>query len=84
MKVRADADRRSEIMKLAEVFNARIVDVGPTTLVLECVEHSDRLAALEELLAPYGILEAIRTGRVAMGRASAPEGESRARLRVTG
>jgi acetolactate synthase I/III small subunit len=84
VKVQADADRRAEIMKLSEVFDARVVDVGAATLLLECVEHPDRLAALEELLVPYGILEAVRTGRVAISRASAPEGESRSRLRVMG
>lgn len=84
VKVKADADKRQEIMKLSEVFDARVVDVGATTLLLECVEHPDRLQALEELLAPYGIVEAVRTGRVAILRASAPEGESRSRLRVMG
>ncbi len=84
IKVKADADKRQEIMKLSEVFDARVVDVGATTLLLECVEHPDRLQALEELLAPYGIVEAVRTGRVAILRASAPDGESRTRLRVMG
>ena len=51
----APAQRRSfdEIMRMAEVFNARVVDAGADSLLLECVEHPDRLAALEELLAPY-------------------------------
>jgi acetolactate synthase-1/3 small subunit len=84
IKVQADAERRSEVMKLAELFDARVADVGQTTLLLECMEHPDRLASFEELLAPYGIVEAIRTGRVAMLRASAPEGESKSRLRVLG
>ncbi len=84
IKVQADAEKRTEVMRLSEVFDARVVDVGASTLLLECVEHPDRLQALEELLVPYGIIEAVRTGRVAILRASAPEGESITRPRVSG
>jgi acetolactate synthase-1/3 small subunit len=48
IKVQADATHRLEIMRMAEVFNARVVDAGADSLLLECVEHPDRLAALEE------------------------------------
>jgi acetolactate synthase small subunit len=48
------------------------------------VEHPDRLAALEQLLSPYTIVEAVRTGRVAMTRASVAHDESRAPLRILG
>ena len=84
VKVRADAGSRLEVMRLAEVFNARVVDAGTDALLLECVEHPDRLAALEELLSPYTIVEAVRTGRVAMTRASIGADEGRAPLRVVG
>ena len=72
IKVTAEASTRPEVMRLAEVFSATVVDVSRTTLLLQCVEHPDRLRALEELLSPYGILEAVRTGRVAMRRADVP------------
>jgi acetolactate synthase-1/3 small subunit len=84
IKVQADATHRLEIMRMAEVFNARVVDAGADSLLLECVEHPDRLAALEELLAPYTIVEAVRTGRVAMTRASVANDEGRAPLRILG
>ena len=84
VKVRADAANRLEIMRLSEVFNARVVDAGTDSLLLECVEHPDRLAALEELLSPYTILEAVRTGRVAMTRASLSADEGRSQLRIVG
>ena len=48
---------------LAEVFDARVVDVGPEAIMFACVAQPDRLQALEELLAPYGIKELVRTGR---------------------
>jgi len=69
---------------MAEVFNARVVDAGATTLLLECVEHPDRLAALEELLSPYEIVEAVRTGRVAMTRASIANEAARPKLNILG
>jgi acetolactate synthase-1/3 small subunit len=84
IKVRADAGSRLEVMRLAEVFNARVVDAGAESLLLECVEHPDRLAALEELLSPYTVLEAVRTGRVAMTRASLGADEGRVPLRIVG
>ena len=84
IKVKADANHRLEIMRLSEVFNARVVDAGADSLLLECVEHPDRLAALEQLLSPYTIVEAVRTGRVAMTRASVAHDESRAPLRILG
>ena len=84
IKVKADAEHRLEIMRMAEVFNARVVDAGTTTLLLECVEHPDRLAALEELLSPYEIVEAVRTGRVAMTRASIANEAARPKLNILG
>jgi acetolactate synthase-1/3 small subunit len=84
IKVRSDAATRMEIMRLAEVFNAHVADAGADALLLECVEHPDRLAALEELLSPYTVIEAVRTGRVAMTRASVSNDAGRSSLRVIG
>jgi acetolactate synthase I/III small subunit len=79
-RVTAAPDIRSDIIRLAEVFSARVVDVGPTSLMFECVEHPDKLHAFEELLKPYGIKEAVRTGRVAMRRTT--NDTKRRRMRV--
>ena len=65
-------DRRPEIISLAEVFEARVVDVGPAAVTFACVGPPDRLEALEELLSPYGIRELVRTGRIGLDR----DGES--------
>ncbi|HYZ80292.1 MAG TPA: acetolactate synthase small subunit [Solirubrobacteraceae bacterium] len=78
-RVAAEPERRPELIHLAEVFGARVVDVGATGLMFEIVESPERLAAFEELLRPYGIQEAVRTGRVAMQRMATST--SRARLR---
>ena len=69
VKVTANPDKRSELIHLAEVFGARVSDVGAQALVFEIVEHPDKLASFEEMLRPYGIKETVRTGRIAMRRA---------------
>ena len=60
--------QRSEVMQIAGIFRAKIIDVGLQTLVLEITCDSDKILALESLLCPYGILELVRTGRVALQR----------------
>jgi acetolactate synthase-1/3 small subunit len=68
IKVLATAEQRSEIISLAGVFKAKIVDVGPESLVLQVTASEDRVDSLIELLSPCGILELVRTGHVAMMR----------------
>lgn len=81
VRVTASPDLRADLIKLAEVFSARVVDVGPTSLMFECVEHPDKLHAFEELLKPYGIKEAVRTGRVALRKTQVDRNRQR-RMRV--
>jgi len=80
IKVTAAPERRPEIISLAEVFEARVVDVGPEAITFSCVAQPDRLQALEELLAPYGIKDLVRTGRIALDRDGALG--TRKRMRV--
>jgi acetolactate synthase-1/3 small subunit len=68
IKVRAAPGVRSEIMELANVFRARIVDVGSASLTVEITGAENRVNSLIGLLQPYGIEELARTGRVAMVR----------------
>ncbi len=68
IKVASTPERRPEIIALAEVFDARVVDVGREAITFACVARPDRLHALEELLSPYGIKELVRTGRIALDR----------------
>lgn len=67
-KVAVDPDKRGEIIEIANIFRARIVDVGATTMILEATGDADKLKGLEDLLATYGIKEIIRTGIIAMPR----------------
>jgi acetolactate synthase-1/3 small subunit len=81
VKVRADAASRSEVMRLCDVFRARVVDVGPEALVAEITGTEDKIDGLVDVLKPFGIIEMVRTGAVAMVR-SAEATEDRIPLSV--
>jgi acetolactate synthase-1/3 small subunit len=68
VKVRADGNARAEVIRLCEVFRARIVDVGTEALVAEITGTADKVDGLIEVLRPFGVLEIARTGAVAMLR----------------
>ena len=69
-KVAVDKSRRGELMDLAAVFRAKISDISADTLTVEATGDSEKLAQLQELLKPYGLVEVARTGRVALTRDS--------------
>lgn len=71
IKVGVESGRRAEVLEIIEIFRAKVIDVDAESLVIEVTGTPDKVAALEELLRPYGILELARTGRVALGRGSA-------------
>jgi len=69
IKVTAEAgSTRAEVMQIADIFRAQIVDVGAKTVVLEVTGGSSKIDALENLLGQYGVKELVRTGKIAMLR----------------
>ena len=68
IKVRAAPQTRGEIIQMADIFRASIVDVGPDSLIIEVTGDEDKIDSLNELLKPFGVREMMRTGRVAMTR----------------
>ena len=68
IKVLADEDKRLDVLKLAELFRAHVVDVQTTTLIFEITGNDEKVTAFTRLLKPYGILEVIRTGLIALER----------------
>ncbi|HRD41610.1 MAG TPA: acetolactate synthase small subunit [Prochlorococcaceae cyanobacterium AMR_MDS_5431] len=70
LKVAASEQNRSTILDLVQVFRAKVVDVADESLTIEVVGDPGKLVALEKLMAPYGITEIARTGRIALARAS--------------
>lgn len=68
IKVRAGASQRAPVIQIADVFRANVVDVGKETLVVEVTGEQDKVDALIELLSEYGIVEVVRTGKIALSR----------------
>ena len=70
VKVKADADTRGRILDVVELFQAKVVDVSPDTVVIQSMGNVDKLADLRRLLEPFGIRELVQSGMVAIGRGS--------------
>ena len=70
VKVNATSKMRSDVLEIAALFRARVVDVGTETLTIEATGTTDKLTALLRVLEPYGLLELAQSGTVAMSRGS--------------
>lgn len=68
IKVRAVADKRTDIVDIVNIFRAKIVDVNRETMVIELTGETDKIDALLEVLQEHGIIEIVRTGKIALGR----------------
>ncbi|MDF1500913.1 MAG: acetolactate synthase small subunit [Anaerolineales bacterium] len=68
IKVQAQKEARVEVLQICDVFRARVVDVAPEALIVEITGENGKIEGLLELLRPYGVLETVRTGHVAMRR----------------
>ena len=67
-KVNAPPEKRHEIIEIANVFRAKIIDVGRNSLTIEATGSSDKIQAMEDLFRAYGIKELARTGKIALAR----------------
>jgi len=70
IKVRADASSRPNVMQICEVFRARVIDVAPEALICEITGHAEKIDGFVDVLDPFGVLEMVRTGAVAMVRSA--------------
>jgi acetolactate synthase-1/3 small subunit len=68
VKVNAEPAARAEILRIGDIFRAKVVDVTPTTYTLEATGEESKIDAIIELLRPFGIQELVRTGKVAIAR----------------
>ena len=68
VKVQTTADNRSEIMQIAEIFRAKVVDISARTLTLEATGSKQKVDAIIKMLKPFVIKEIARTGQVALKR----------------
>ena len=89
-KVTADGQTRGEIMQLADIFRGRIIDVSSRTATIEVTGTHDKIEAFEQMVRPFGLVEMVRTGEIAIARGAArpdrcrPEDERGARRRPGG
>ncbi len=68
VKVKANSSVRSEIIEIVDVFKATIVDMTPNGVIVEITGEEGRLERFLNMMRPYGIVETMRTGRIAMAR----------------
>jgi acetolactate synthase-1/3 small subunit len=74
IKVVAKPEKRQEILLIAQIYDAKVVDASPTTMMLEATGSEEKIDGLLAMLRPFGLRELVRTGPVAMLRGSAVVG----------
>ena len=77
IKVKANSTTRSEIIEIADIFRANIVDVASDSVTVEVTGDEDKINSLYNLLSGFGIKEVAKTGRIAMTRGSLVRSRSR-------
>jgi acetolactate synthase-1/3 small subunit len=68
VKIKVDAESRSEVIEIVDIFRGNIVDVSRESIIVEVTGNASKLRAFEDLARPYGIRELVRTGKVALPR----------------
>ncbi len=74
IRVHTTSQTRSDVMQIVDLFRANVIDVANDSLIVEIVGDEDKVDALQNLLEPYGIMEVMRTGIVAMTRGMSNSG----------
>lgn len=72
VKVNTAGGRRSEVKELVDVFRAKIVDVGADHVLIEIAGQERKIDAFIDMMRPFGIIELVRTGRIALIRSASP------------
>ncbi|MFY9487334.1 MAG: acetolactate synthase small subunit [Solirubrobacterales bacterium] len=70
-KVDADAHVRQEIVQLTEIFQGRVVDVARRSITVEITGSEEKIEGFEQLVRPFGLIEMVRTGEIAVQRGRA-------------
>jgi acetolactate synthase-1/3 small subunit len=63
-----DGSQRAEVMQIAEIFRGKVVDVTKRSLIVEVTGTTDKIAAFESMVRPFGLIEMMRTGEIAISR----------------
>ena len=76
VQVKADRQTRPEIVQIADLFRAKVIDVDNESLIIECTGNANKIKGFMGMVEPYGIIDMARTGSVALERGSyKPEGK---------
>ena len=67
-KVSADGAQRAEVMQICEIFRGKVVDVTKRSLIVEITGTDDKIEAFERMVRPFGLIEMVRTGEIAISR----------------
>ena len=68
IKVTAEDESRAEVLRIVDIFRAKIIDVTPKSYTIEATGNPVKIDAILDLLRPLGLKELVRTGAVAIGR----------------
>jgi len=67
-KVSAEGDARAQVMQFADIFRGQVIDVSRRSLTVEITGTDDKIEAFERMVRPFGLIEMVRTGEVAVAR----------------
>ena len=67
-KLAADGAQRAEVMQICEIFRGKVVDVTKRSIVMEITGTTDKVEAFERMVRPFGLIEMMRTGEIAISR----------------
>jgi acetolactate synthase I/III small subunit len=67
-KIAADGSQRAEVMQVCEIFRGRVVDVTKRSVIVEVTGTTDKIEAFERMARPFGLIEMMRTGEIAISR----------------
>ena len=67
-KVAADAETRGQVMQFAEIFRGHVIDVSKRSVTIEVTGTDDKIEAFEQVVRPFGLIEMVRTGEIAISR----------------
>lgn len=69
LKITANGQQRGEVVEVANIFRAKVVDVGAASMTLEVTGAEGKVGAFIDMMRPFGIVELVRTGEIAISRA---------------
>ena len=67
-KISTDAETRNQVMQFADIFRGKVIDVSKRSMTIEITGTDDKIEAFEQLIRPFGLIEMIRTGEIAISR----------------